>query len=179
MASDEGLPEALELLALGSREDDRCPQRHQNRRVAGGGEADEPPQRVERAIGVTGARARSFWLGALHHARVAALIYPEDVTRLLDDDPELVVVLTVGQTGPVSRRADLDEKDRRYRQGRYLLHVPMMPHFDTAVPIALMHDACELLAPPAAFITNLRRHQPPPSPPPNQAPGPHTLGTCG
>jgi hypothetical protein len=52
---------------------------------------------------------------------------------LLDDDPELVVVLTIGQTGPVSGRTDLDEKDRRYRQGRYLLHVPMMPHFDTAV----------------------------------------------
>ena len=92
---------------------------------------------MKRPVGVTGARARPLWLGALHHARVAALSQSEDVTRVLDDDPELVVVLTVRQAGPVSRRADLDEKDRRYRQGRYLLHVPMMPHFDTAVRLGV------------------------------------------
>jgi hypothetical protein len=46
----------------------------------------------------------------------------------------------------------------------------MMPHFDTAVRLALMRDACELLAPTTAFTTNLlgqpflRHHQPPPSP---------------
>jgi hypothetical protein len=56
MAADERVAEGLQCPALGGGEVDRCPEGHEDRRVAGCGQPQEPAQRVERAVDVAGTR---------------------------------------------------------------------------------------------------------------------------
>src|SRR5436305_784109 len=49
---DECIPKLLQLPPLRGGMDDGRPERHEDRRIAGRGETEEPSQRVQRAVGV-------------------------------------------------------------------------------------------------------------------------------
>jgi hypothetical protein len=118
MAADEGGRELAELRARHRAVQHRRPEAEQDQGFAAGGEAGEAAQRVERAVGVAGARAGALGLGALHHRAQARLAEAEaeDVAGRLEDDAQLVVVLA-GEAGAVRGRADLDQQDRRREAG--------------------------------------------------------------
>jgi hypothetical protein len=67
---------------------------------------------MQRAVGVARARAGALRLRALHDGLEPRLAESEHLLGGLDDDAELVVVLTSRQAGSVRARTDLDEQDR-------------------------------------------------------------------
>lgn len=67
MAADEPLAETAKLEADLGRMENGSPQGHEHRGVAGAREADEPSERVERAVRVARSGLRALGLGALHH----------------------------------------------------------------------------------------------------------------
>jgi hypothetical protein len=113
MPADEGITECLEFEPFGRGVQHRRPHRHQNRRIAGRGQAHEAPQRVQRAVGVAGPGSSALRLRALHHRAESAVIEAEYLRGRLHHDAHLVVVLATGQAGSVRGRAHLHQQDRR------------------------------------------------------------------
>ena len=142
MASHERATQRTQLEALVSREEDRRPERHEDRRVPRRGQPKEATKRVERPIGVTGAGPEALGLRSVHDGPEPADVEAEHLARRLDDDPHLVVILTAGEPSAVRGRTDFDEQDRSLGERRDLEHAcgqspsdqgPTPPTLSTAI----------------------------------------------
>lgn len=134
MPSGERLAKFPQREPVGGGEQHRCPQRHQDRRVARYRQPQEPAQRVHRAIGVPRTRADAFRLRPVHPAARPRLGQAKNLGGSFHHHGELVVVLPARKPGAVRSRTHLDQQDRGRRQRRDDGHRATVPGQPACIP---------------------------------------------